>query len=158
MVVKALKKYGVPAGIQVKWPNDILFSARKLAGILVERSGNAVVIGVGINLNVSPEAEKTWISLAEIMQQPIARNYFAGLLLNELLANLPLYQTNGLAVFIPEWQQHDFLKEKNITLYTPQATLTGVMQGINGQGELLLQDEEGHQQQFCYGEVSVRTN
>ena len=79
MVVRALKKYGISAGIQVKWPNDILFSARKLAGILVERSGSAVVIGVGVNLNFSQETETTWISLAEITQQPVARNYFAGL-------------------------------------------------------------------------------
>lgn len=40
---------------QIKWPNDILAGGAKLAGILLERSGDAVVIGVGVNLAHHPE-------------------------------------------------------------------------------------------------------
>ncbi|MDE2980267.1 MAG: biotin--[acetyl-CoA-carboxylase] ligase [Gemmatimonadota bacterium] len=37
--------------IEVKWPNDLLVSGRKLGGILCERAGGAVLVGIGINVN-----------------------------------------------------------------------------------------------------------
>jgi BirA family transcriptional regulator, biotin operon repressor / biotin---[acetyl-CoA-carboxylase] ligase len=40
----------------LKWPNDVLIGGRKLAGILAEQSGDAVVIGVGLNVSTAPEA------------------------------------------------------------------------------------------------------
>ncbi len=35
---------------RLKWPNDILVGERKLGGILAEQSGDAIVVGIGINL------------------------------------------------------------------------------------------------------------
>lgn len=45
---------GVPATL--KWPNDVLAGDRKLAGILAEQSGDAVVIGIGVNVATPPDA------------------------------------------------------------------------------------------------------
>jgi BirA family transcriptional regulator, biotin operon repressor / biotin---[acetyl-CoA-carboxylase] ligase len=42
---------GVPASL--KWPNDVLVGERKLAGILAEAHGDAVVVGVGLNVTLS---------------------------------------------------------------------------------------------------------
>lgn len=39
----------------VKWPNDVLLDGRKLAGILVERTANAVVVGLGVNVSTRPD-------------------------------------------------------------------------------------------------------
>jgi BirA family transcriptional regulator, biotin operon repressor / biotin---[acetyl-CoA-carboxylase] ligase len=44
----------VPAGL--KWPNDLLAGQRKLAGILAEQSGDAIVVGLGLNVSTT-EAE-----------------------------------------------------------------------------------------------------
>lgn len=41
--------------LRIKWPNDLLLDGAKLAGILLERSGDAVVIGFGVNLICPPE-------------------------------------------------------------------------------------------------------
>lgn len=41
--------------VRIKWPNDLLADGAKLAGILLERSGEAVVIGLGVNLAHHPE-------------------------------------------------------------------------------------------------------
>jgi BirA family biotin operon repressor/biotin-[acetyl-CoA-carboxylase] ligase len=39
---------------RLKWPNDVLIGGRKLAGILAEGTGNAVIIGIGLNVTVDP--------------------------------------------------------------------------------------------------------
>jgi BirA family biotin operon repressor/biotin-[acetyl-CoA-carboxylase] ligase len=41
----------------LKWPNDLLLLGRKLAGILLERSGDRVVLGFGVNLASAPQLE-----------------------------------------------------------------------------------------------------
>jgi BirA family transcriptional regulator, biotin operon repressor / biotin---[acetyl-CoA-carboxylase] ligase len=43
-------------GATLKWPNDVLVGERKLAGILAEQSGDAVVVGVGVNVATHAEA------------------------------------------------------------------------------------------------------
>lgn len=156
IVTQVLQKYGIEEHIQLKWPNDILIKGRKLAGILLEKRGDAIVMGIGINLSLPKPIEPARIDIAEMTQQPVARNYLAGLLLNELLANIPLYQTEGLTPFISVWQQHDYLAGKKVTVHLPDKIINGTMCGITATGELLLQDEENVEQRFSYGEVSVR--
>jgi len=152
IVKNALKKYGVTTGIQLKWPNDVLYSGRKLAGILLERKGQHVVIGIGINIVLPETADKHWIALSEIYPIEQDRSRLAGLLINELLENINLYQKSGLTHFLPEWRQHDFLLDKKIIV---DSKVSGVVTGINDQGELLLVDLYGNQQKFRCGEVSV---
>ena len=50
---EAVGVFGVET--QIKWPNDLLVSGAKLSGILLERSGDAVVIGTGVNLAHHPD-------------------------------------------------------------------------------------------------------
>lgn len=40
---------------QIKWPNDVLVNRRKVAGVLAETAGEAVVLGVGLNVNQTRE-------------------------------------------------------------------------------------------------------
>ena len=42
--------------VQIKWPNDLLFDGAKLAGILLEREGDAVIVGFGVNLAGHPDS------------------------------------------------------------------------------------------------------
>ncbi|MDA3895867.1 MAG: biotin--[acetyl-CoA-carboxylase] ligase [Desulfobacteraceae bacterium] len=53
---RVLKKLNVP--VQIKWPNDLLINNQKFAGILVERRENNILVGIGINVNYSPENSK----------------------------------------------------------------------------------------------------
>jgi BirA family biotin operon repressor/biotin-[acetyl-CoA-carboxylase] ligase len=52
------------AGGALKWPNDVVVGARKLAGVLAESSGDAVVVGMGLNLR--PSAVEGAVSLEEL--------------------------------------------------------------------------------------------
>lgn len=161
MVARALKKYGIVAGIELKWPNDILFAGRKLAGILLASSAPkngeiAIVIGIGLNLQLPEEHQTQWIDLAEITGKKPARNFMAGLLVNELLAGLAVYAQRGFAAFVDAWRLQDVLRNKEIIVHTPTQTIAGLMQGINEQGELLLQDASGGLLRFQCGDVSIR--
>ena len=51
----AVAAYAPLHEVMIKWPNDILAEGAKLAGILLERADDAVVIGFGVNLAHHPE-------------------------------------------------------------------------------------------------------
>ncbi len=52
----------------LKWPNDLLIDDRKCAGILAESAGDAVVLGIGLNVSLR-EAELPWVSATSGAQQ-----------------------------------------------------------------------------------------
>lgn len=101
-VIKALQRYGINTGLELKSPNDVLWQKRKLAGILVElvrnRNGEGyyAVIGVGLNLSMSADEGKEitqpWRSVAEIIQAVPERNKMVGLLLDQLLTEIMNYE------------------------------------------------------------------
>lgn len=161
MVANVLQQYGIKSGIQLKWPNDILFSGKKLGGILLEtNSSQSMVIGVGLNLYF-PEASADpllaqAIFLYDITKKNPKRNKLIGLLLNEMIKQLPVFEKEGLAAFRADWEKYDALTGKMITVHAGEQQIMGKMLGINNQGELLLQDDAGSVQQFRCGEVSVR--
>src|SRR5919197_298194 len=48
-------EYIIGLAVQIKWPNDVMLRRRKVAGILAELRDGAVVLGIGINVNQTPE-------------------------------------------------------------------------------------------------------
>lgn len=55
--IRSLKK---DAGITLKWPNDVLVDGLKCAGILLEREGDAIIVGCGVNLDAEPIETSGW--------------------------------------------------------------------------------------------------
>jgi len=126
-VARALERLGVPSP-ELKWPNDVLWQGRKLAGLLLEVGGEAtgpshVVTGVGINTRLSPQdgeqIDQPWADLAAVPGVPTAcRNRLTALLIGELIAALELFGTRGLAPFATDWSRYDCFRGKSITLNT----------------------------------------
>jgi BirA family transcriptional regulator, biotin operon repressor / biotin---[acetyl-CoA-carboxylase] ligase len=54
-LVDVVRAYAPCVAVVIKWPNDLLIGGAKLAGILLERAGDAVVVGIGVNLSHHPE-------------------------------------------------------------------------------------------------------
>lgn len=163
MLIQALQRYGIHQGLQLKWPNDIYFANRKLAGILIEAIPSQakeypVVIGIGLNLHLPKDNPYTqdFSALEEITGRKIARNQLAGLLIDELLTQLPRYTTHGFSAFIAEWRKHDMLQNKSVVIRTGQQQIMGIAESINEEGELIIRDKQGKTQSFSCGEVSVR--
>ncbi len=162
-VLRTLRKFGcLDAGL--KWPNDILWQNRKLAGLLLEVSGEAsgpamVVIGVGLNTwlgSAGVDIEQPWIDLNSIpsLKLPL-RNELAAVLISELRKVALEYQRTGLAGFIEEWHRHDLMIGRQVEIRSASQCHRGVHLGIDSSGALRLL-MEGETRLFHAGEVSLR--
>jgi BirA family biotin operon repressor/biotin-[acetyl-CoA-carboxylase] ligase len=162
-VHRSLTEQGVE-GLGLKWPNDIFFNGRKLAGILLDLSGESggyyhVIIGIGINLRMSDSAaariDQPWTDLrANRLEQQ--RNKLAGKLLESLIQVIDIFSQQGLAAFADEWQRHDITAGLPVDLHTGQQTdIRGVARGVDHHGALLI-EQDGKIKAFHAGEVSVR--
>lgn len=163
-VVTALADLGY-TGLQLKWPNDVLLDGRKLAGILLEVSGDVtglchVVIGVGLNLRSNNAAmsavDQPWAALDQAGFQRNKRNDLVGAILNKLLTALHMFEHSGFGPFQAKWQQYDCTFGRDIALLTAAGAVHGKGQGVTQGGALLLETADGSVQRFHGGEVSLR--
>lgn len=162
-VVNALEKLGVQ-GVGLKWPNDLYYQGKKLAGILIELQAQAsdachAVIGIGINVRMPAEQGKLidqpWIDLNTINLSPVDRNQLSGLLIKELQSLLTTYEENGLTPFLPRWFELDCFINKKVNLLIADKVQMGICRGIDAQGALLL-EMNGEVKPYIGGEISLR--
>lgn len=163
-LVRALKRFGVD-DVGLKWPNDVVWNGRKLAGILLEMTGEStgpcvVVAGIGLNINMSNcvkgPIEQPWIDLISILRGKIARNKLVGLLLEQLLLAERQFTGSGLQGFLPEWRQLDAFSQRRVILQLPDRNVCGVVEGVDQNGALRLRAGDGSLHSFSSGEISMR--
>lgn len=161
-VVRALEKQGI-TNIGLKWANDIYSNGKKLGGILIEVSthsnGSAsAVIGFGLNLALPSDIDaitQPYTDLYTIAPNvKIARDLLIAELLNELLPIVAMFEKQGLCAYLDEWRELDCLVDKSVTLFTHSQQLQGIVRGIDDEGLLKLEFENGETQTFSSGEVS----
>ncbi|MGB5260760.1 MAG: bifunctional biotin--[acetyl-CoA-carboxylase] ligase/biotin operon repressor BirA [Gammaproteobacteria bacterium] len=163
-LIRCLRRMGVDqAGL--KWPNDVLVDGAKLAGILIDVTGEVggqctVVIGVGINVDMpSPAAAeigRDWTDLCALTGgDSLSRNRLAATLLDELLPALDAFESGGLGQFMAEWRTHDVLAGRSIDLLLPDRTVSGRACGIDDGGALLMDTAAGRRR-FAAGEANLR--
>ena len=99
--------------------------------------------------------DQPWTGLETHMNQVVGRNQLAGILLGQLLSVASVYETDGLAPFLDEWQARDVYMGCEVVLHQPQGQITGIVRGVDDTGALLLSNN-GEVQRFHSGEVSVR--
>ncbi len=163
-VARALNRLGV-AEIGLKWPNDILWQGRKLAGLLLEVTGESegpsqVVLGVGLNTRLSAQQgggiDQPWIDLASIPGgQRIGRNQLAAELIHQLMNALEWFERERLAPLRDEWQRQDLYHNRTVVLQMGDQTIVGRHVGVDENGALLLLNADGVKAYFA-GEVSLR--
>lgn len=154
--------------VSLKWPNDLLVNQRKLAGILVEASGDSndssfLNIGIGINWNMLDKDEQIgqpWANLQSILNceendKRLDRNEILSLILLELDQLLVEYIENGFESFRKEWSEHSAYYGKAITLQSRSGKVSGTESGIDKTGAIRIKTREG-EKTFYSGEVSLR--
>lgn len=163
-VVQALESVGY-RDLSLKWPNDIYMARRKLAGILVEMSAAVggichLVIGVGVNLNL-PDAVIAQLDqpCAHLAEQPVVvdRNQLSATIIRALRNALALFEKQGLTAFLMDWNRLDIFMQQPVQVLLGNQVIHGIYCGIDGQGNMLLQDHEG-MHKFVGGEISLRAD
>jgi BirA family biotin operon repressor/biotin-[acetyl-CoA-carboxylase] ligase len=163
-VRNALEGLGVPE-IGLKWPNDLCYDGRKLAGLLLEMSGESggptqVVVGLGLNTRLSEtqarSIDQPWIDLTQIPGGGgVGRNRLAGALAGTLLSALDTYGRQGLGPLIEDWYRHDIFYGREVVLRQGERELRGLHSGIDPSGALLL-SVDGAVRPCHVGELSLR--
>jgi len=162
VVAETLHSLGLE-GHALKWPNDVLVDGRKLAGILVDVSGEAggpaaAVIGVGVNLRI-PDADagaidQPWTDLCQL-GVALSRNRVAGMLVDRMVDACATFSSARLAPFVPRWGRFDSLRGRAVAIVRGEHIVEGVYRGITPSGALVLEDATGRSEHHA-GEVSLR--
>lgn len=145
------------ADLQLKWPNDVWYQGRKLAGILIETASvgavRYAVVGIGINLTArdatglrTPPA-----ALNEVLPGVDAPAALARVLL-PLVRAIQRFEAEGFAPLRQEFHARDLLYGCEVTC---SDGVTGMARGVDGGGALLVHTEQGLKK-ISSAEVSVR--
>ncbi len=148
--------------VNLKWPNDVLISNRKVSGILVESitKGNKfekVVVGIGINVN-QPAFEGKFLipptSVRKEFGRPVKRERVLSEVLNEFESILEQIKIDRLGV-LDSWRSRcNWIGEK-VKVTNGSDELVGLFEDIDSDGFLLLQQKDGAKK-IINGDVSLR--
>lgn len=154
-----------PVSVGIKWPNDVVVNGKKICGILTEMSAEMtgihyLVIGTGINTNVEEfpeEIQSVATSLIKELGEKVNRAELIAACLKYFEEYYEKYIAAGNLAPLKEDYEALLLNRNNkVRVLEPNHEYTGLSLGINEDGELLVEKEDGTVTAVYAGEVSVR--
>ena len=153
-VARAIKKeYGLE--VTLKWPNDVLYVGRKVAGILLEMAPGKnvpryVLIGIGVNVNhpVS-SSEPLGVALGEILGKRLSPQELLRVILKELYAILEDFSPEEI---LSSWKVLSDTLGQRVRVACPEGNFTGIACGVDEEGALILKTEEGRKMRVSVGD------
>ncbi len=156
--------YGVSCSI--KWPNDILVDGKKISGVLTElgisdRKVNYLIIGIGVNLNLSREfierkmknvSDKT-TSLLIVLGKETSREEFAGGLISAIDRYYTEFQNRGSSAIIKSWSDRWGLEGREVSIDVLGETISGIVERVDQNGFLYLRTQEGTLRRVIAGDA-----
>jgi BirA family transcriptional regulator, biotin operon repressor / biotin---[acetyl-CoA-carboxylase] ligase len=141
----------------LKWPNDLLLGGAKLAGILLERSGDWVVVGIGVNLAHAPEVPDRATTSLTANGVTVSRDDFAQSLAENFAACVTHWRNGGWPeAIIGAWLGAAHPVGTPLTLTEgAQAGLTAAFDGLERDGSLRLRLADGSMTVIHAGEVQM---
>jgi BirA family biotin operon repressor/biotin-[acetyl-CoA-carboxylase] ligase len=135
-----------------------------LAGILAEFAAesdrlNYVIIGVGLNVNWSPSALPEAQPATSILQETGIRTSRLEMLVSFLSGMEQLYrqaQKEGYHFIKQAWDRHSLIKNRPVKVMNGEETWSGIAQGIDPQGALMVILDNGEKKRFLTGDVHLR--
>lgn len=143
-VQHAVRRHGPEA--QLKWPNDVLIEGAKCAGILVERHGDALVVGVGIDVDWRGQAREgeaaTWTSIAEHTGAEVDRwEVLADVL--AAFSSWLLDVRRDTKMLLAAYEARCVSLGRNVRVESPSGVIEGRALAIDADGALVVQTEGG---------------
>lgn len=151
---------------RLKWPNDVMISGKKVAGILLDISAEAdqvnhAVIGIGINANVDAYTISARLDGIKITSISGELGYATSRLnlTKALLENLEHYylemEQRGISAVLQKWKKNSDMMGRRVTVTQNNKTIQGVAADVNDDGSLLLHTNDGDIN-IVSGDINVR--
>lgn len=144
--------------VELKWPNDVLVNGVKIAGILLERSGNNVVAGIGINMAVAPDLpdrETTCLMDLNSNYEATPSNAL-GFLAERVSEQLALWRGKGVESLLRRWCKAAHPMGTPLATSLPGGeTIRGTFDGLEPDGALLLRLADGSTRAIHAGDVML---
>jgi BirA family transcriptional regulator, biotin operon repressor / biotin---[acetyl-CoA-carboxylase] ligase len=138
----------------LKWPNDVLVNGAKIAGILLEQTEDATIIGIGLNILEAP-SNLAYTATTVVAQGGIASVDGArDILLPRLGAHLDTWRTEGFAAIRAQWLNRSYPIGAAIQARAGDRPVAGHFAGLDVDGALLLDTAEGRQR-IVAGEITA---
>jgi BirA family biotin operon repressor/biotin-[acetyl-CoA-carboxylase] ligase len=164
-VARALAACGV-ARVQVKWPNDVVADFRKLAGILVETSGemqgpSVAVIGVGVNYRLGERTldliDQPVTDVAQCSPSPPSRSELLARLLSSLGTTLEEFEASGFAASRDAWRSLHAYQGRRVRVLPPRdAPFDADVVDVAPDGALVVSTLDGRTLPLASAEISLR--
>lgn len=164
-LVKAIERVA-KIKVGIKWPNDILYSGKKLAGILTEMNAemdaiNYIVIGMGVNVNIQDadipdELRDIMTSLCLLKGDKIDRVLLLCAILEELEALYQIALKEGFGTILREWKKYSVTLGQEVRVMGFNNIFTGTAIDIDEAGALLVKLDDGSVKTVLAGDVSIR--
>jgi BirA family transcriptional regulator, biotin operon repressor / biotin---[acetyl-CoA-carboxylase] ligase len=151
--------------VKIKWPNDLYVGRKKLGGLLTEfaleeRRAVYAVLGLGLNVNWSPQQEKEILQPATSIVDETGKRTPRGELLAMILRRFEiLYQrlcSGGLEEVLRYRNEHCMILGRDVLIMGQGEILKGVAVRIDRDGALVIREEGGTEKRVVSGEVSLR--
>ena len=148
-IVKVLEKECLVEGFKIKWPNDIYFEGKKLAGVLLENQmqskNQSVVIVVGINYALDRDMvfKIPWTDLSRITKILPDIRFLTAEIINAILVISEHFREFSFDDFQLEWKRYDMLKGKHIKCINLEDSFEGKVVGVSSQGALKIYTKNG---------------
>jgi BirA family biotin operon repressor/biotin-[acetyl-CoA-carboxylase] ligase len=152
-LIEAVELAGPGKPLMLKWPNDLLLAGAKLAGILLERSGDRIVAGFGVNLATAPEiAGREAASLGGAM----GPEAFAPLLAGSFARMLAAWRASEPSVLALAWLERAHAIGTPLTVHaSADEIVAGTFDGIDPDGALRLRRPDGSIEIVRAGDVEL---
>lgn len=153
-LIRAVEAAAPATGLILKWPNDLLIGSAKLAGVLLERSGDRVVAGFGVNLAAAPDVPgRETAALASVAL--VSPQSFAPLLAAAFSRALDMWRSDPVRLRT-SWMESAHPVGTELTVHiSPEEAISGRFAGIEPDGALRLQLENGESQLVRAGDVEL---
>jgi BirA family biotin operon repressor/biotin-[acetyl-CoA-carboxylase] ligase len=153
-----------PAGVAIKWPNDVLIRGRKVCGILTETvasgGSRALIVGIGLNININrkdfdSEHRDAATSLLEETGREHSREDLAFLLFDRLERWYDAYRQAGFMPIREEWLFRSDMVGKRVRVSFRDEVCEGIVEGIDCDGALLIADDKGEVRRITAGDATI---
>lgn len=142
-----------PALVQLKWPNDVLLMDAKLSGILLEREGDVLILGIGVNLAAAPALpDRPTAALADHGVSVSARA-FGEALAEAFAARRAQWREGGFAATRAAWLPRAHPIGTTLWVTAAEERIEGRFAGIAADGALLLDGADGRAHVIHAGDV-----